>query len=200
MDIKHCHAPHPTPAQALEEAARAFAECGTESRPTVLRLFVRAGDEGLSVGEIRDWSGFPAFTLAQRLGFLTAGRLVEQDPRGGAVISRAAYPHLEALAAFLLKGTAPMPGHRPGPVRRGRFSETRLHDGVGSVRFQRPAQRRSRPGARPGSHRLLRHSFRCRNPRLGRQGFPFEDPRRREECTACARHCRTCGLPVTAAP
>ncbi len=103
MDFKYRHPSPPAPAPALEEAAQAFAACGSEPRLTVLRLLVRAGDEGLSVGEIQDRSGLPASTLAHHLGFLTAGGLVEQERRGRTVISRAAYPRLEALAAFLLE-------------------------------------------------------------------------------------------------
>lgn len=79
-----------------------FAACGSEPRLAVLRLLVRAGDEGLSVGEIREQSGLPASTLDHHLGFLTAGGLIEQERRGRTVISRASYPHLEALAAYLL--------------------------------------------------------------------------------------------------
>ena len=88
---------------ALEEAAKAFAACGSEPRLTVLHLLVRAGDAGLTVGQIQQRSGLPASTLAHHLGFLAAGGLVEQERKGRAVISRAAYRRVEALAAFLLE-------------------------------------------------------------------------------------------------
>ncbi|MCY4487713.1 MAG: helix-turn-helix domain-containing protein [Deltaproteobacteria bacterium] len=88
---------------ALEEAAQGFAACGSEPRLTVLRLLVRAGAEGLTVGEVQERSGLPASTLAHHLGFLAAGGLVEQERRGRIVINRAAYRRLEALAAFLLE-------------------------------------------------------------------------------------------------
>lgn len=103
MDNKNNHASPPAPAMTLEEAAQAFAACGSKPRLTVLRLLVRAGGEGLAVGEIQDRSGLPASTLAHHLGFLAAGGLVDQERRGRTVISRAAYPCLEALAAFLLE-------------------------------------------------------------------------------------------------
>ncbi len=97
--------PRTSPASALvlEEAAQGFAACGSEPRLTVLRLLVRAGDEGLTVGEVQERSGLPASTLAHHLGFLAAGGLVEQERRGRTVINRAAYGRLEALAAFLLE-------------------------------------------------------------------------------------------------
>ena len=87
----------------VEEAAQGFAACGAESRLTVLRLLVRAGDEGLTVGQIRERTGFPASTLAHHLRFLAAGGLVEQERRGRSVISRASYRQIESLAAYLLE-------------------------------------------------------------------------------------------------
>lgn len=90
-------------ALALEEAAQGFAACGSEPRLTVLRLLVRAGAGGLTVGEVQERSGLPASTLAHHLGFLAAGGLVEQERRGRIVLNRAAYRRLEALAAFLLE-------------------------------------------------------------------------------------------------
>ena len=99
---RYTHAPAAT-AVALEEAARGFAACGSEPRLMVLRLLVRAGEAGLSVGEIQERTAIPASTLAHHLGFLAAGGLVEQERRGRAVINRAAYHRLEALAAFLLE-------------------------------------------------------------------------------------------------
>ncbi len=103
MDITTYPKNSPASALALEEAAQGFAACGSEPRLTVLRLLVRAGDEGLTVGEVQERSGLPASTLAHHLGFLAAGGLVEQERRSRTVINRAAYTRLEALAAFLLE-------------------------------------------------------------------------------------------------
>ena len=68
----------------------------------MLRLLVRAGEDGLTVGQIQQRSGLPASTLAHHLRVLVEGGLVEQERQGRAVVSRAAYRQLEALAAFLL--------------------------------------------------------------------------------------------------
>ena len=116
MDARqHSHAPA-LPAIALEEAAQGFAACGSEPRLMVLRLLVRAGDDGLTVGEIQERTAIPASTLAHHLGTLAAGGLVEQERRGRNVINRAAYRRLEALAAFLLEAccadAAPSPQAR----------------------------------------------------------------------------------------
>jgi len=103
MEITAYPKTSPASTLALEEATQGFAACGSEPRLTVLRLLVRAGAEGLTVGEVQQRSGLPASTLAHHLGFLAAGGLVEQERRGRTVINRAAYGRLEALAAFLLE-------------------------------------------------------------------------------------------------
>ena len=103
MDVRqHTHGSS-LAALALEEATQGFAACGSEPRLMVLRLLVRAGASGLTVGEIQERTAIPASTLAHHLGFLAAGGLVEQERRGRTVINRAAYRRLEALAAFLLE-------------------------------------------------------------------------------------------------
>ena len=92
----------PTSTLSIEEAVLGFAACGSKPRLMVVRLLVRAGDEGLTVGQIQQRSGLSASTLAHHLQFLAVGGLVVQERNGRTVVSRAAYQHIEALAAFLL--------------------------------------------------------------------------------------------------
>lgn len=87
----------------LEEAAQAFAAIGSEPRLTVLLALVRAGRDGLSIGDIQARVGQPASTLAHHLRFLTAAGLVTQEKAGRMVINRAAYDRVEALAGYLLR-------------------------------------------------------------------------------------------------
>lgn len=88
---------------ALEEAAQGFAAAGSEPRLEVLLSLVRAGPDGLSVGEIQGRLDLPASTLAHHLRFLAAAGLIVQEKQGRTVRNRAAFAHIEALAAFLLK-------------------------------------------------------------------------------------------------
>ena len=87
----------------IEQASNGFAAVGSEPRLEVLLSLVRAGPEGLTIGEIIDKTGIPASTLAHHLRFLDAGGLILQQKKGRAVINRANYQVIEALAAFLLK-------------------------------------------------------------------------------------------------
>lgn len=86
----------------LEEAAQGFAAVGSEPRLEVLLALVRAGPDGLTVGDIQEHVGVPASTLAHHLRFLAAGGLIEQERVGRVVINRAAFERIEELADFLL--------------------------------------------------------------------------------------------------
>lgn len=94
----------------MEDAARGFAAAGSEPRLSVLLALVRAGEGGLTVGEVRDRVGMPASTLTHHLKFLAAAGLVDQERRGREIVSRAAYPRLQALADFLLRECCSEPG------------------------------------------------------------------------------------------
>ena len=91
------------PELSLEQAARGFSAAGSEPRLDVLLALVRAGEAGLSVGQIQDRLEIPASTLAHHLKFLAAADLIVQERQGRTVINRAAYDHLRGLAAFLLR-------------------------------------------------------------------------------------------------
>lgn len=86
----------------LELAAQGFAAMGSEARLEVLRILVRAGSGGLTVGDIQSRTGIAPSTLAHHLKFLTAGGLVVQTKTGRTVVNRANYEQLHALADFIL--------------------------------------------------------------------------------------------------
>jgi len=106
----------------LEEATKGFAAVGSEPRLEVLLTLVRAGPDGLTVGEIQQRVGLPASTLAHHLRFLAAGGLVEQERQGRAVFNHAAYDRIEELAAFLLRECCAeaKPSRIPGRARVAR--------------------------------------------------------------------------------
>ena len=87
----------------LETAARGFAAAGSDSRLSVLQLLVRAGDSGLSVGEIQEKSGIPASTLAHHIRTLAEAGLVSQVRTGRTTLNQAHFENLRALADYLLK-------------------------------------------------------------------------------------------------
>ncbi|MEL6298727.1 MAG: metalloregulator ArsR/SmtB family transcription factor [Pseudomonadota bacterium] len=85
-----------------EEAAQAFAAIGSETRLDVLRALVRAGPQGLSVGQIQERLDVAASTLTHHLKFLSAAGLIRATKTGRTITNCAAYDRLDQLARFLM--------------------------------------------------------------------------------------------------
>lgn len=88
----------------LALTASTFAALGSEQRLAVLRALVRAGPEGLSIGELGQRAGVTGSTLSHHMKILAQAGLVRQERRGRSIICAAvAYDELRALADFLLR-------------------------------------------------------------------------------------------------
>lgn len=86
------------------EAASIFAALGSEQRLSVLSALVRAGPEGLSIGELGTRCGVTGSTLTHHMKLLAAAGLVAQVRQGRSVICVAAeYETMRGLADFLLR-------------------------------------------------------------------------------------------------
>ena len=89
---------------SLAIAASTFAALGSEQRLSVLRTLVRAGEDGLSIGELGKRTGVTGSTLTHHMKILTQAGLVTQVKQGRSIICAAvAYAELRALSEFLLK-------------------------------------------------------------------------------------------------
>ena len=84
----------------LEHTARCLAELGNVVRLRIFSLLVRAGDDGLSVGEIRRALEMPASTLAFHLRGLVDAGLVRQQRRGREVRCRPDFALVNAAFAY----------------------------------------------------------------------------------------------------
>jgi ArsR family transcriptional regulator, arsenate/arsenite/antimonite-responsive transcriptional repressor len=76
---------------------------GNETRLRLLRLLVRAGPEGLNIGQIRQQMQAPASTLAHHIATLARAGLIGQERRGREIISTARYDAIQALGAYLME-------------------------------------------------------------------------------------------------
>ncbi|GAB5435052.1 ArsR/SmtB family transcription factor [Falsiruegeria mediterranea] len=85
-----------------ESVAAGFSAMGSESRLKVLKVLVRAGESGLTVGEIQERTGIAPSTLAHHLKFLAGGGVVVQEKAGRSTINRADFDQLRVLADFIL--------------------------------------------------------------------------------------------------
>ena len=84
-----------------EHAARSLAALGNRTRLRLFRLLVRAGGEGLNVGEIQRHLGIPGSTLAHHLGTLAQAGLVRQERNGREIVSTVDYPAMNGLVEYL---------------------------------------------------------------------------------------------------
>ncbi len=97
MEMNHAKTP------SVVEAASTFAALGSEQRLGVLNTLVRAGPEGLSIGELGKRSGVTGSTLTHHMKILSQAGLVSQVRQGRSIIcAAAAYEEMKALSAYLL--------------------------------------------------------------------------------------------------
>ncbi|MCG6121096.1 MAG: metalloregulator ArsR/SmtB family transcription factor [Microvirga sp.] len=81
--------------------ARALAALGHDARLSIFRLLVRAGDEGLRVGDIGEHLQMAPSTLAHHLSALVDAELVMQEKQGREVFNRVDYPRMRRVLNFL---------------------------------------------------------------------------------------------------
>ena len=84
------------------EAAASLDALGHPARISVYRTLVRAGDEGLAIGDLQDRvGGVPRSTLAHHLGKLVDAGLVARHRNGTNVICTANYARMNAVIDYL---------------------------------------------------------------------------------------------------
>ena len=104
----------------LLNAAASFAALGSEQRLSVLRTLVRAGSNGLSIGELGTRTGVTGSTLTHHVKILAQAGLVRQERQGRSIICAAvAFDQVQSLSNFLLNeccadADVPNPEHNHG--------------------------------------------------------------------------------------
>jgi DNA-binding transcriptional ArsR family regulator len=86
---------------APEHVVRSLAALGHDARLAIFRLLVRAGHEGLNVGEIGAHLGIAPSTLAHHLATLAGSGLVVQERRGRETVNRVDFAALRITLDFL---------------------------------------------------------------------------------------------------
>lgn len=105
------------PTDDVSIAAARFAALGSEQRLQVLRVLVRAGPDGLSIGTLGDRSGITGSTLTHHVKLLVAAGLVQQQRQGRSIICAAvAHDAVHEMSRFLLTeccadASQPCPDH-----------------------------------------------------------------------------------------
>lgn len=86
-----------------ELVAKAFKELGHPSRLSIFRKLVKAGPEGLAVGELKQALDIPNSTLSHHVSALVAAGLILQKRQGTTLFCIPIYETLEGLIEFLMK-------------------------------------------------------------------------------------------------
>jgi ArsR family transcriptional regulator, arsenate/arsenite/antimonite-responsive transcriptional repressor len=81
--------------------ARALAALGHDARLSIFRTLVKAGEDGLRVGDIGAHIGLAPSTLAHHLSTLVDAGLVVQEKQGREVFNRVDYPAMRRVLGFL---------------------------------------------------------------------------------------------------
>jgi ArsR family transcriptional regulator len=82
-------------------AADGLAALGNVTRLRLFRLLIRAGRDGLNMGEMQRLLEIPGSTLNHHVNALVQAGLVEQEKRGREVICTAAFETMDTLVNFL---------------------------------------------------------------------------------------------------
>lgn len=87
----------------LNHAARCLEKLGNPTRLEAYQLLVRAGPDGLAVGELQAHLGVPASTLSHHLSHLVNVGLVSQEREGRVLRCRPNFALMDDLLGFMTK-------------------------------------------------------------------------------------------------
>lgn len=87
----------------IEETALALAELGHRNRLTIFRLLVRAGHQGLSVGEIQQHLDIPKSTLSHHLQHMMKAGLLKQTREGRVLRCTLEFEHVNKVLSYLME-------------------------------------------------------------------------------------------------
>lgn len=85
----------------LDTAANILAKIGNPTRLKVVRLLVRAGDEGLAVGMIQKKLGIPGSTLTHHISHLKSAGVIRQERHQATLICKMEFDVLRSLVDYL---------------------------------------------------------------------------------------------------
>jgi len=85
----------------LESAAGILAQLGNETRLRIVRHLVKAGEEGVPVGELQAHLSIPGSTLSHHINHLKHAGLVTQRRDGTTLYCRMNYKTMENVVQFL---------------------------------------------------------------------------------------------------
>jgi DNA-binding transcriptional ArsR family regulator len=88
-------------AMELDDAANILAKIGNPTRLKIVRLLVRAGDDGLAVGQIQKQLDIPGSTLTHHIAHLKSAGVIHQQRQQATLICTIEFDLLRSLVDYL---------------------------------------------------------------------------------------------------
>ena len=88
-------------AMKLDDAANILAKIGNPTRLQIVRLLVRAGDDGLTVGKIQKKLDVPGSTLTHHIAHLKSAGVIRQERQQATLICKMEFEVLRKLVDYL---------------------------------------------------------------------------------------------------
>ena len=85
----------------LETAALILSKIGNPTRLKIIRLLVRAGEQGMPVGAIQKKLQIPGSTLTHHIAHLKSAGLIRQEREQATLFCKMEYERLNHLVAYL---------------------------------------------------------------------------------------------------
>ncbi|HSH42025.1 MAG TPA: metalloregulator ArsR/SmtB family transcription factor [Arenicellales bacterium] len=85
----------------IKRAALILSQLGNETRLKIVRHLVKAGEDGVPVGDLQTHLGVPGSTLSHHLGHLKQASLIEQRREGTTLYCVMNYEVMESVIGFL---------------------------------------------------------------------------------------------------
>lgn len=86
----------------LEELAGCLEKLGNPTRLAIVRLLIKAGPNGMTVGELQGHLAIPASTLSHHILFLVTASLIRQERDGRMVRCKVNLPLIEDIIQALM--------------------------------------------------------------------------------------------------
>jgi DNA-binding transcriptional ArsR family regulator len=86
----------------LERLAGCLEKMGNPTRLAIVRMLIKAGPKGMSVGELQAHLGIPASTLSHHILFLVTASLILQEREGRVTRCKVNMPLLNEIVTALV--------------------------------------------------------------------------------------------------
>ncbi len=85
----------------IEIIAKSFKELGHPTRLRIFKRLVKAGEQGIAVGDVQEDLDIPGSTLSHHISSLVSANLIKQRREGRTLYCTVEYPNLLSLIDFL---------------------------------------------------------------------------------------------------